>query len=291
GPRPVAESSHESRRMTVSTRDRFASVVRSSPVDLAEACLLIASEADPELSVSEWLDALDGLAAGMAAFLPPPDAGPLDQADALRAYLGDKCGFSGSTDDYRELRASLLHEVLRRRRGLPILLSIVWIEVARRAGIPAYGIGAPGHFLVGVGHVDSSVIVDPFSGGAPVDGDDIAVLVEDASGVPLHPGHLDPATPIEILQRVLTNIRAGASLDPLSVEGARTSLWAVELSLLLPHHPLALRREHGEALMRLGEFVRAADELDVFAEAVSLTDPVAAEAAERLARMSRSRLN
>jgi hypothetical protein len=52
-----------------------------------------------------------------------------------------------------------------------------------------------------------------------------------------------------------------------------------------------LRREHGEALMRLGEFTRAADELDIFAEAVSLTDPVAAEAAERLARMSRSRLN
>jgi regulator of sirC expression with transglutaminase-like and TPR domain len=277
--------------VTVSTRDRFASVVRASSVDLAEACLLIASEADPELSVREWLDALDELAAGMGAFTPPGDAGPVDQADALRAYLGDKCGFSGEARDYRDVRSSLLHEVLRRRRGLPILLSVVWLEVARRHDIPAYGIGAPGHFLVGIGLPGSAVVVDPFNGGVRVDGDDIAMLVEDAAGVPLHPGHLDPATPIEILQRILTNIRAGASQDPLSVEGARTSLWAVELSLLLPHHPLALRREHGEALMRLGEFVRAADELDTFAEAVSATDPVAAEAAERLARMSRSRLN
>ncbi|MDQ1723402.1 MAG: hypothetical protein QOG52_430, partial [Frankiaceae bacterium] len=198
---------------------------------------------------------------------------------------------AGQPSDYRELRSSLLHEVMRRRRGLPILLSVVWLEVARRAGIPAYGIGAPGHFLVGVGEPGVAVVVDPFNGGAPVDADDIAMLVEDAAGVPLHPGHLEPATPVEILQRILTNIRAGASRDALSVEGSRTSLWAVELSLLLPHHPLALRREHGEALMRVGEFIRAADELDVFAEAVALTDPAAAAEAERLARMSRSRLN
>ena len=277
--------------MTVSTRDRFASLVRSAPVDLGEACLLIASEADAELSVREWLDALDTLAAGMNVFLPDFPATPRDHAEAMRAYLGDKCGFAGQPLDYRELRSSLLHEVLRRRRGLPILLSVVWLEVARRSGISAYGIGAPGHFLVGIGEPGACVVVDPFNGGVPVDADDIAMLVEDAAGVPLHPGHLDPSTPVEILQRILTNIRAGASQDPLAVEGTRTSLWAVELSLLLPHHPLALRREHGEALMRVGEFTRAADELDIFAEAVSLTDPTGAAEATRLARMSRSRLN
>jgi hypothetical protein len=135
------------------------------------------------------------------------------------------------------------------------------------------------------------VVVDPFSGGTPVDADDIAALVEDASGVPLHPGDLHPATPVEILQRVLLNVRAGASRDPLNVEGARTTLWALELSLLLPHHPLTLRREHGEALMRLGDFVRAADELETYADAVAATDPLAAEEAQRLAAMSRARLN
>ena len=277
--------------MTASTRDRFASLVRAAQVDLAEACLLIASEADAELSVREWMDTLDGLGAGMAAFLPPSGASAADQADALRAYLGDKCGFAGQPADYRELRASLLHEVLRRHRGLPILLSVVWLEVARRTGIAAYGIGAPGHFLVGIGEPGACVVVDPFNGGIPVDADDIAILVEEAAGVPMHPGHLDPSTPVEILRRILTNIRAGASRDPLSVEGSRTSLWAVEMSLLLPHHPLTLRLEHGEALMRIGEFVRAAEELDTYAEAVSLTDPLASESAERLARMSRSRLN
>jgi regulator of sirC expression with transglutaminase-like and TPR domain len=277
--------------MTVSTRDRFATVVRSTPIDLAEACLLVASEADPELSVREWLDTLDELAAGIAAFLPDLPAPPVMLAESLRAYLGDKCGFAGEPADYTELRSSLLHEVLRRRRGLPILLSVVWLEVAKRAGIPAYGIGTPGHFLVAVGVPDDFVVVDPFSGGTLVDADDITALVEDAAGVPMHPGDLDPATPVEILQRVLTNVRAGASRDPLNVEGARTSMWAIELSLLLPHHPLSLRREHGEALMRLGDFVRAADELDTYADAAEATDPLAAEESRRLARMSRSRLN
>lgn len=275
--------------MTVSTRDRFAEVVRSEPVDLTEACLLIASEADPELDVREWQDALDELASAMprASQGAPAEV----QAAALRTYLGEHCGFAGSAADYRDVRSSFLHEVLRRRHGLPILLSVVWLEVARRAGIAAYGIGAPGHFLVGIGPVDAGVVVDPFHGGVLVDSDDIAALVEDATGVPLHTGQLMPSPAHEILQRILTNIRIGAASNSYSVESLRTTLWAVELGLLLPHHPLDLRRVHGEVLVQLGDFVRGAEELETYAEAMAYSDRAAADDADRLARMSRARLN
>ncbi|MCZ9344314.1 transglutaminase-like domain-containing protein, partial [Streptomyces sp. TRM76130] len=77
--------------------------------------------------------------------------GPHAWAVALRELLGEGHGFRGSPADYRRLDASLLHRVLARRRGLPILLSVVWIEVARRAGAPVYGVALPGHFVVGFG--------------------------------------------------------------------------------------------------------------------------------------------
>lgn len=277
--------------MTATTRDRFATVVRDEPVDLAVACLLIASEADPELSVQPWLDVLDELAAGLTPLLGPGDTAD-DVAAALQAHLGDEQGFAGRASEYADLRGSLLHEVLRRRTGLPILLSVVWLEVARRAGVAAYGIGTPGHFLVGIGDpAGEHVVVDPFNGGMVLDADDVAALVEDAAGVPFTPDQLAPSPPADILLRILTNIRVHAAGQPLAVEAARTQLWAVELSLLLPRHPLELRREHGEALLRLGDFVRAAQELEAYAAVAAGTDQTAADEALLLARRCRARLN
>src|SRR5674536_283646 len=86
--------------------------------------------------------------------------------EALRGVLA---GFTGDARDYADLRSSLLPEVLRRRAGLPILLSVVWLEVARRCGIPADGIGLPGHFVVRVGDNCVDNYVDPFAGGARLD--------------------------------------------------------------------------------------------------------------------------
>jgi hypothetical protein len=92
-------------------------------------------------------------------------ASPYDQAVGLRSVVGDRHGFRGYGDDYGDLRASLLHEVVERRRGLPILLSVVYLDVARRAGIPAYGVGLPGHFVVAVGEPESATLLDPYAGG------------------------------------------------------------------------------------------------------------------------------
>lgn len=244
--------------MTFSTRARFAEVVHAEPVDIALACLLLDCEVTPDLHVEDWLAVLDGLAEQVPSELPPHEA--------LRSVLGD---FHGDESDYDDLRSSLLHEVLQRRRGLPVLLSVVWCEVAARAGIPAVCLGLPGHVMVNV----AGVVVDPFHGGK----------VRQVAPEPELVG-------ADLLLRILTNIRAlSARHHGRSVEALRTRLWATELSLLLPHHPLELRREHGELLVRLGDHRRGAEELETYAEEVA--DPKAAEAARRAARLALSRLN
>lgn len=250
--------------MSEESRSRFAEVVRARPVDLGLACLLVAAEADPTVDVDAGLAQLDALAAHV-----DPDSPPVA---ALRSVLG---GFTGDAGDYRRLESSLLHEVLRRRSGLPILLSVVWLEVARRRGIEAAGIGLPGHFVVRV----AGEYLDPFSGGAALPA---AVLAR------VDPAALEPAPPEAILLRILANIRAWADGSP---ERGRVRLWAVELSLLLPRHPLELRRERGVLLVSLGDFLGGAAELDAYAEAVEPASAEAAEAARRQARLARSRLN
>jgi regulator of sirC expression with transglutaminase-like and TPR domain len=239
------------------SRERFAELVRSPEVDVAEACLLIGCEVDPDLSVTDWLVELDVLAATVTS----KDVGGLQRA------LG---GFSGSAEDYEDLRSSLLHQVLRRRRGLPILLSVVWTEVASRVGLEAVSLGLPGHVLTLVG----DTVVDPFSGGTVVHAP--------------HEPVLDPGT---LLLRVLTNIRALTTRQGMSLETARTRLWATELSLLLPRHPVDLRREQGELLLRLGAFTQGAEALETYAEIVEDAAPEDADSARRQARLGRARLN
>jgi regulator of sirC expression with transglutaminase-like and TPR domain len=244
--------------VTFGSRARFAEVVHAEPVDVGLACLLVGAEVDPHLDVDASLAQLDALAARVPATGLPHER--------LRAVLGD---FRGAPEDYDDLRSSLLHEVLERRRGLPVLLAVVWCEVARRAGIPAVCLGLPGHVLVSV----DGVVVDAFAGG------------EVRPDVPPEP----ELTGAELLLRILTNIRALTSRQARTLETSRTRLWATELSLLLPRHPLALRREHGELLVRLGDHVRGAEELETYAEAVPDEDE--AESARRAARLARSRLN
>ena len=247
--------------MSQESRAAFARAVRAEPVELDLACLLIGAEVDPQLNAADGIARLDSLAehVDLADFAVP----------AIRSVLR---GFAGDADSYRDLRSSLLHEVLRRRTGLPILLSVVWLEVARRCGIAADGIGLPGHFIV---RVDEQY-VDPFSGGRTVDVDGVA------------PEHLRAWAGDEILLRILTNIRVWAQQSPGRI---RERLWAVELSLLLPHHPAELRRERGTLLVRSGQFLAGAGDLEAYAEVVADTDPAVAGRILAEARAARARLN
>ncbi|MER6607049.1 transglutaminase-like domain-containing protein [Streptomyces sp. NPDC000927] len=266
---------------------RFAAEARAERPDLAELCLLLAAVADPALDAT-GIDMAQIQLDELAGRLPYGLRDARAWASALAELLGERCGFAGSPTDYRRLESSLLHEVLRRRRGLPILLSVVWIEVARRAGGPVYGVALPGHFVVGFGDPSQHVLADPFEGGRPLTGQDAELLVAGTTGAPLEESMLAPARPLEIVLRILNNIRAWAAARPEHTDAA---LWAVDLSLLLPSHPARLRYERAQLLVQSGQFLRGAAEMEEYADVVAGVEPEAAEAIRQRARAARALLN
>ncbi|MDQ0992884.1 transglutaminase-like domain-containing protein [Streptomyces sp. V3I7] len=268
-------------------RQRFAEEARSGRPDLSALCLLIGAVADGSLDEA-GMDAAQIELDELAGRLPYRPGGPSAWAGALHQLLGVRGEFSGSPADYRRLESSLLHEVLRRRRGLPILLSVVWIEVARRAGAPVHGVALPGHFVVGFGPPEEQVLADPFDGGRVLTGTDAELLVAGATGAPLHQSMLVPADPLDVVQRILNNIRAWAAPRP---ECSDVALWAVELSLLLPSHPARLRYERAQLLVQSGDFLAGAAELDAYAEVLGAVDEPAAELLRHQAHAARAKLN
>jgi regulator of sirC expression with transglutaminase-like and TPR domain len=265
------------------SRARFAEVVRGEPVDVGLACLLMGAEVDPDLDVDPSLELLDLIATQVRLRLHGQTS-PDDVAESVRRVLHMAHRFHGTDADFDDVRSSLLSEVLVRKRGLPILLSVVWTEVAARLGMPAHVLGLPGRVIVLVGEPeDRHVVVDPWEGGRTLDREEVR---QRAQGVPIAPM---PAN--DLLLRVLTNIRALTARQGSTLEAAGTRLWAVELSLLLPRHPLELRRERGEVLVRLGRHVDGAEELEAYADALDDVDPSTASAARREARAARAQLN
>ncbi|MEV6117894.1 transglutaminase-like domain-containing protein [Streptomyces sp. NPDC052109] len=277
---PPPERSAELRR-------RFAEEARSERPDLSALCLLIGAEADGSLDEA-GIDAAQLELDRLAGELPYRPGGPQAWADAVRGVLGARYDFHGTPGDYDRLESSLLHEVLRRRRGLPILLSVVWLEVARRAGAPVYGVALPGHFVVGFGPAEEQTLADPFDGGRVLTGTDTEMLVVGATGAPLDASMLEPATPLEVVQRILNNIRAWAAARP---EQSDVALRAVELALLVPSHPARLRYERGQLLVQRGQFSPGAEELDAYADLIEVVDEPTAEKVRQQAHTARSMLN
>lgn len=291
-PRPPRPPSPE---RSAELRRRFAEEARSERPDLATLCLLVGAAADGTLDEA-GLDAAQVELDRLAGQLPFRPGTPRAWAVALRDLLGERYGFHGVAADYQRLESSLLHEVLRRRRGLPILLSVVWLEVARRAGAPVYGVALPGHFVVGFGPesgpasgaLEERVLVDPFDGGRLLTGQDAEVLVAGATGAELRPSMLEPAAPLDVVSRVLNNIRAWAARRP---EQSAVGLWAIDLALLLPAHAARLRYERARLLVQRGEFAAGAGELEAYAEVVATVDEAVAEEVRGEARAARAMLN
>src|SRR5207248_47145 len=149
-------------------RDEFAALVApGAKAGLARAALAIARIGYPTLAPDPWLRQLDALGAAVRARLPA-GASPEAAAGEITGYLFGDCGFHGNEEEYYDPRNSYLNDVLERRTGIPISLSVVLIEVGRRLGLRLEGVGFPGHFLVRLAGRRSSVLLDPFFGGRPI---------------------------------------------------------------------------------------------------------------------------
>ncbi len=185
-------------------------------IDLARACLLIGQDAYPGLDVERYLGEIEGMAIRLRARLRG-GGGAEERIVALNQFLFGDLGFAGNTRDYYDPRNSYLNEVIDRKTGIPITLAILYMEVGRRIGLPLAGVSFPGHFLVRLKLRGGMLVLDPFSGGAPLAEAELRqrlqrVIPEGAADkVPVAELPLDQfleaATNRQILARVLRNLK------------------------------------------------------------------------------------
>ncbi len=229
--------------------ERFAELVAARRADLPldEAVLLVAAHALPDLDIAHERSRLDEIAAGVG------DA----SIEALCHHLVDELGFGGDEGDYHDPRNSLLPSVLDRRRGIPLTLSVVALEVGRRRGIRVTGVGMPGHFLLG--SEDGAQYVDLFSGGAVLDRRGCQRVFQR-----LHPDaswddrFLEPTGGVAIVSRMLANL---ANSYRRAGDGPSLA-WVLELRLHLPGATVRDRRELAVLLGSAGRYDEAATVLE-----------------------------
>jgi regulator of sirC expression with transglutaminase-like and TPR domain len=178
-------------------------------VNLGEAALLIAAEEYPGLAVRDYLVRLDEMGCALRQRLdeePRPERAVM----ALNHYLFREQGFKGNTEEYYDPRNSYLNEVLDRRTGIPITLSTVYMEVARRAGLDVEGVGLPGHFVVRIQTPGPPLLVDPFHAGSLLTEKDCQKRLDRIFGgkVKIEPRMLQPCRHRDMLERMLRNLKA-----------------------------------------------------------------------------------
>lgn len=235
---------------------RFEELMARPEADLAldEAALLIAAHAYPGLDVSFELARIDDIAAVAGSTL-----------DSLVETLFGDFGFRGDRLDYYNPRNSYLNDVVSRRTGIPITLSVLTMAIASRIGVPLAGVGMPGHFLVR-DKVDPSVFIDPFGGGALLDeaGCRSRFHAVHGDGVPFDPRFLEPVSGHSIVARMLANLRS-----VFAAVGDRSSLiWVLRLRTLVPGVPLEERADLAAALASVGQFAEGAREFETLARQV-----------------------
>ena len=191
--------------------ERFAELVASDQFSLAEASLLVAQDVYPDVDVGGYIARLDEIAAAIRKRFAS-DAFAEQKVLALNYYLFNEMRFVGNIDDYYDPRNSYLNEVLERRTGIPLTLSIVYLEVGRRLGLNFKGVSFPGHFLVKLAVKRGQLVLDPFIGGEAQSEADLrerlaqVLPASEAENVAIE-RYLEPATPRQVIARMLRNLK------------------------------------------------------------------------------------
>ncbi|MGH2717343.1 MAG: transglutaminase family protein [Actinomycetota bacterium] len=241
----------------------------AADLDLAQGAMLIATAGDPSVDIARWRGQLDRWAEGVAGL------------DGLRRRLFSELGLKGDEANYYDPQNSFLHRVMQRRKGIPITLSVVTMEVGWRAGVELEAVGMPGHFLVRVPH--SGIYVDAFAGGELLDEAGCERRFRLATGTteaetPFGPHLLPSISPHAILARMLANLaviyelrRSGPDLE-----------WVARMRLALPGASAPEAMALANALEMQGRFLDAARELEARAEGLPSVAPELLAAAHRL---------
>lgn len=187
----------------------FQDELLQAPLNLPRAALRLAQEiAYPEMDLYTYLVRLDHMTRSIHRFVDL-EAPVHTQADSVADFLFRQLGFSGNASEYNDPRNSYLNEVIDRRMGIPISLSVIFIAIARRLGILAHGIGLPGHFIVGIQDTEKMHLYDPFHGGVRLSEEDCEQLVRNTTSYSgaFQAEWLQPISEDLILTRMLNNLR------------------------------------------------------------------------------------
>ena len=268
----------------------FASLVQSDEhFPLLEAVASLAQDEYPELDVEQVLGDVDQLLARLQRRLPA-DAGPLQRLRLLNQFFFVDLGFGGNVNDYYNPDNSYLHRVLHTRRGIPISLAVLWLELAQGLGLNVQGIGFPGHFLVQVTLDEGRVVIDPFTGQSLGRGELRERIEEFHPQLPYTPSsdlplalYLRPTSSRQILARMLRNLQ---EIHRTQEDWQRFVPVQDRLIALLPD-AWTEYRDRGLALAELGERARARADLSLYLQEAGDTSDRKAMA-DRLAELGRS---
>lgn len=229
--------------------------LRDEEVDPVYGSLLIAAEQQPELDVTEWQERLDALGQKLCERMPEQADWTL-QLSILNHLLFQEEGFTGADTEEFDPRDSFLDQVLMRKSGIPITLSLVYLHVGRVAGMDLQGISFPGHFLVKLVLEDGEVVIDPYNGGIPLTPEQLEARLHAVYPEPPRPSLHDALRTADnkaILARVLRNLKVWY----ISQSDWMNALWGLDRILLLEPDSLEELRERGEVYCEL-ECFRAA---------------------------------
>ena len=266
--------------------DEFLAAVDATDESPARAALVAARIAYPRLDPSAWLAELDVYGDAARQHLELGVGGNPPTRTRLRVvseFFFGQLGFVGNREQYEDPRNSFLNDVIARRTGIPITLAIVFMEIARRAGLSIDGVNFPGHFLMRCPEPDQSeapgaLIVDPFNGGALLSDADCLRLLKTHAGdeALLDPGMLQPAGKQAILLRVLLNLKR-AFVRMRSFDYARD---VSELLVALDPSALTELRDRGLLASHLRDYAAALRDLEAWLAATAGQGDEAAEVKE-----------
>jgi regulator of sirC expression with transglutaminase-like and TPR domain len=247
-------------------RERFAELMSrpDDDIELDRVALTIAQAEYEQLETAAYLRRLDQMAAELRPRLSPEES-PERLVAELNAFLFGEEAFHGNAADYYDPRNSYLNDVLDRRTGIPITLSLIYIELGRRVRLRIEGVGLPGHFIVRCPGTAADLLIDPFNQGAVLTMRDCAERIRQLYGNSLRftPELLRPASRRDIVSRILANLK-GSYLQRGDLARA---LRAVEWGLLADPARGDDLREKGMLRYRLGNFKGAIADLERFLEA------------------------
>jgi regulator of sirC expression with transglutaminase-like and TPR domain len=230
-----------------------------SAIPLAEASLILACEEYPQLEISPYLDMLDKIAETAAQKLMPADS-PTETIRKINTVLFEIFEFRGATDDYYDPRNSFFNDVLDRRIGIPITLSTVYMEVARRLNFPIVGVGMPGHFIVKYSNRMEEFFLDPFNRGEILTRDDCRNRIHERYGdsVEFTDQMLGRVTHRQILWRMLNNLKE----IYLKAHAFDKGLAIVDMMLMVDPEEILQFRDRGLLRLQLRQFAGASRDLE-----------------------------